>query len=739
MSAVGSSPLSRSCQTCQTNNKTYTCVQCNDLAFCDGCWEKWVLHAPGATGWGGKPHEKADPFVLQRLRNILEPVRSEEEHAVELEDDRETTWFGFSLSSSGQPIFQDFRRFAAIVNESYISNSADRFPQLVSFVGETGAGKSTIIKLLIDRQDLETPGPAKYCSPVTSSKNDRVPTTGDVHLYADPSTFLSSSPLLFADCEGLNGGEALPKGLRARSKSRNRLTSDRSSLKPLDRSSTPVVDRQLLKSVHGSQRSIAWAQSPLTRKREYAIQNLYPKILYTFSDAVVFVLRNPRSFESTVLDTLLCWGAALLDMSLNQPVLPHAIIVLNATEEVDEQEWDVAEATKILMETISQAVLREPNLERYVKSWKERGKIIKNTDDLLACYYASVAVVRIPVRGSYTLMDSQASKLADLVRSKCAASHLMKKKVRMLANAERMHVYLQSAYDHFTRDLDSPFDFVKEALRHSPVPRNFGGNILSLAIAIKDCCKSQSIREDARQIFVSLSPMVASCVMFDAARQHLLGTADQLFADAYAELCVSALFSFADLHWPCEFRKASPQKDSVRCCNVKLTHEKGHQDCDGKGIGQGSYESQFDPQTFQHTFRKLTCDHLSKLQNSAYEIGKKLRGRTDPQIAAILHRERIIDFYSSFGNVSDFVSHSACFSCLRELPECLLRCGHILCLSCIQAYGRKNSRTSIELKRCPLHVRETMSSICIPPARYHGKGAINLGGVSGHVSHPSFL
>lgn len=61
---------------------------------------------------------------------------------------------------------------------------------------------------------------------------------------------------------------------------------------------------------HCVTRKIAWADTPATQKREFAVGQLYPRILYTFSDVVVFVLRNPRAFESVVLDKLVRWGAA---------------------------------------------------------------------------------------------------------------------------------------------------------------------------------------------------------------------------------------------------------------------------------------------------------------------------------------------------------------------------------------------------------------------------------------------
>jgi hypothetical protein len=224
-----------------------------------------------------------------------------------------------------------------------------------------------------------------------------------------------------------------------------------------------------------------------------------------------------------VLEKLIRWGAASIDKSLNQPVLPHAIIVFNASERIDESEWDMETATKLLMDEIRGAIFREPALAPYVQSWLDRGKIISTTEELLQCYYATVTVIRMPAQGTYMLMDQQAGKLFDLIKLRCATSTLRKRQMRMLANAERFQVYLQAAYDHFTKDLNTPFDFVKEALRHSPVPRDFGGNILSLAVSIRDRAKDEGTRTDAERIFLRLGPMIASCVMFDAVRQNLMG------------------------------------------------------------------------------------------------------------------------------------------------------------------------------------------------------------------------
>jgi hypothetical protein len=84
-----------------------------------------------------------------------------------------------------------------------------------------GAGKSTVIKTLIDREQAKTtarPATTDYFpAPVTGRINDLVPTSGDVHLYSDPQTYSDEDPILYADCEGLNGGEKLPMVCHLRS------------------------------------------------------------------------------------------------------------------------------------------------------------------------------------------------------------------------------------------------------------------------------------------------------------------------------------------------------------------------------------------------------------------------------------------------------------------------------------------------------------------------------------------
>ena len=256
-------------------------------------------HIIGRTGADGLPHEKTSWHVVQRLRNSFNPPSSKDE----LEDlhryqphfplrfhqdianrgynrkDRNTIWFGISRDKTGQPVLQDFRRLSSILNESEIKDTAHLYPQIVSFIGQTGAGKSTLIKMLIEREESKLLAKKQYDTPIISnSADERTPLTGDVHLYADPATYSSYLPLLYADCEGLDGGERLP------------VTTALPKAMVEKKVATDTRDHPR-STRYGFARKLEWATDGGYNK---ALTRLYPRLLYVFSNTVVFVVRNAR-------------------------------------------------------------------------------------------------------------------------------------------------------------------------------------------------------------------------------------------------------------------------------------------------------------------------------------------------------------------------------------------------------------------------------------------------------------
>lgn len=108
-----------------------------------------------------------------------------------------------------------------------------------------------------------------------------------MHLYADPESFSTESEIIYADCEGLEGGESAPKSE----------TSLRQYNMKRQRDNPPETNIQKRSHWKGYRASwdLAWAINDKEKsKREYIVTELYPRLLYTFSDVVVFVLRNTK-------------------------------------------------------------------------------------------------------------------------------------------------------------------------------------------------------------------------------------------------------------------------------------------------------------------------------------------------------------------------------------------------------------------------------------------------------------
>ncbi|KAF2462499.1 uncharacterized protein BDR25DRAFT_397579 [Lindgomyces ingoldianus] len=411
---------SRICECCDTaEGCIWNCSYC-DMNFCDLCWGRQGPHKPGRTGPDGLPHEKADPNIVKRLKNILTPPTDTfEQQSLHL-DDEDTTWFGIARDNNNQSVFQDYGRYATIMIDSTTGAHKLRYPQLISFIGQTGAGKSTLVKMLIDQQVRKKPAheSSHFASPVVGSlRNENVPTSGDVHLYGDPNTYFGEYPLLYADCEGLEGGENLP--VSAQYCNSSFLPKDKDKDKRYAQHEHHRKRHKITKVARGAPRSIKWANSPEKSKRQYAVTELYPRLLYTFSDVIVFVLRNPKVFESTVLSKLIGWASTSMEKSLNQPTLPHAVIALNATDmEVQQEEWDPEQATKMLLSTVAGAIDRDSDYRALADYWSGRGRHIRTMGGLLECYYSSITVVRIPVKGRYMKIDSQIKKLHKVLMDK---------------------------------------------------------------------------------------------------------------------------------------------------------------------------------------------------------------------------------------------------------------------------------------------------------------------------------
>jgi len=94
-----------------------------------------------------------------------------------------------------------------------------------------------------------------------------------------------------------------------------------------------------------------------------------------------------------VLEKMVEWASAALETASNQPILPYAIIVLNAAEEETQPElWDADTSTRSIFKSLAETVRKNLVFKRHARLWVERGRSIDTLEDLMLCYFSSIKV-----------------------------------------------------------------------------------------------------------------------------------------------------------------------------------------------------------------------------------------------------------------------------------------------------------------------------------------------------------
>jgi patatin-like phospholipase/acyl hydrolase len=276
----------------------------------------------------------------------------------------------------------------------------------------------------------------------------------------------------------------------------------------------------------------------------------------------------------------------------------------------------------------------------------------------------------------------------------------------MLTNSDELNVYLQSAFEHFTRTLSTPFNFVAVSLLNNPINFDFGGHMLQLVNTI--AAQGTSISAESgwsSWIFEKMCTMVASCIMLDCAR-YRKGRVEDLF-DSYKKFFEWTLREYCDLWLPCGYSNG----EGRYCLLVRARHNtKGHQDEEGI-IAHGEYQSSFTAEAFGPAWERQLRSAISVVQR-AFQCEQDAAGHndqvvTDEKIARRLHRQYANEFFMDVGTANRIFSHATCFCCLMDVPEHPLPCGHVICSACVQTYGKTSSKCVIEMPYCPMHMAET--------------------------------
>lgn len=129
------------CAVCKQNAEGHTFCSACGRNFCDQCWGTQVAHQPGEAA--DSRHEKSDRRITERLRGILTPATDQVTQQQLHLNDSYTTWLRWTKSSRQEPEIQEYNRYKKLIQASFSSQWKERWPQLVSFIGQTGKAPQT--------------------------------------------------------------------------------------------------------------------------------------------------------------------------------------------------------------------------------------------------------------------------------------------------------------------------------------------------------------------------------------------------------------------------------------------------------------------------------------------------------------------------------------------------------------------------------------------------------------------
>ncbi|RSL74673.1 hypothetical protein CEP51_011506 [Fusarium floridanum] len=616
----------------------YYCMRCDEM-FCDDCWSEQRKHQNRASG-----HERTvpnDAMIVHStlkvdlndwvvLKDAIERSRDPKLYNNLVGDNSE--WFGVSPKNQAGGCSLVEGPAYDLMADSFWTSTSDIYPGLVSFVGATGSGKSSLISLLSKFSHSEFKNLFK--TPVVGESGSYQSTSSNVHLYADPQTFLTENPVLYADCEGLHGNE-IP-------------TEMTKSLVGASASGDPLSH-----SYHTPERDIAWSKEPSHSgawTRRDITKTLFPRILYIFSDVVVFIPYNRIDLETAILN-LIEWGHSATIQSYNKPVLPSVIMTfINRDGQVTADNYDLAKAREsFFAEVAKKNIFRDSKLEKFIKYWEDNGQQIASVEGLLHCYYSSVSVVQFPSGKDPTTMRQQIERFYGEITIMCSESRKQRDEAWMKWNAVTLPLFIRKAFTHFASNYDTAFNFSDAWVDLRNISFNFDGSIFNLARMVR---AHRELSQTGMELWDDISGFVASCLFLNCVRtkQPECRPPEKLWKQ-----CNEATEQYWMKFWPCRYRIETPN-GLQQCVNAPSGHPHHQGGKAVMGDDRGHMSS--------HTLEQLQEKFRDRVEKAFLELKSKLKNHGDDykqlQEASKVHLEKTRDFYGAIGGSRELISHVTC-------------------------------------------------------------------------------
>ncbi|KAF3187834.1 hypothetical protein TWF225_004058 [Orbilia oligospora] len=577
---MGESCEETECDTCEEPilGEPMGCL-CSGV-YCEDCFRKHIkqMERKGRGGEHGQA-ETWEPSVADMIWGKVSKAIAEIDLSTLFIEDEKAKWFGHRSRTSKQdgepnPIETQYivetSRLEDLMAQSLNfrpDSPSTQFPSIVSFVGATGAGKSLLVRYLIHlgETDSETTWEDMQ-SPITGESTSFRPTTGEVNLYADPSTIGTSTPLLLVDCEGIDGS----------------VVSIASDYQTKWHNLKEKSSRKVYYLGHQTDQNDV-------------VEDIYPRLLYIFSDVVCYVASD--NTWPKIITRLLNWSTTGAQHTINQAALPALILIINGRNE-GREEWVSDEGGDILtrhvLDTMRVEVATNPKLKEMAHKYgispdgSGSGRNRPNPlEKLLLKSYSSVHVHFIPrvglgAFGKPDIMFKQLVRLQQLIKLESGRVQEIRAKSLTKFNTHQLASIASYAFSHISENPKIPFDF---GLCHLLMNQSIETHIAKFL----RICSKKSDRTNISAVLEAATNFIASAIVKKAQQSKNKAVIElHIFHPNMKKLCEEAIHEFFENYMPCNYVN---QDLYWRCANTKSGHTKGHQSESGKCLANGEFEA----------------------------------------------------------------------------------------------------------------------------------------------------
>ncbi|OAP64551.1 hypothetical protein AYL99_00523 [Fonsecaea erecta] len=600
-----------------------------------------------------------------------------------------------------EPILQVSDRFKKLCNPS-AHYSLGQYPSLVSFIGDTGVGKSTLVRAMrtvgiVDQ--MQTSGVMDWSrifgcqlrGPVTRSTSDKKsmrPTSVGVHLYRDQVLAHAKDdhgnqddvPILYADCEGFAAGSMKTDAERSTTASTTVPSRPRggsiSSQIAQSRSNSDLIappEAQPMVGMEGPLLMDLVIKTPGFKELgKTSADVFYARFLYAFSDVVVFVVNEQQKMKRE-MQRLLEWAVSAVRTSVRRSSPRTLLVVLNGPKEHSDALYEDADLNHERFQDFGEIwddsrLLSEYKVDHDMNCSRKEDKIHDNDQ-----YF-----------GLFFRETKQYSHLRKLIVDSVASAQKARSKSYFRHDVASAINLTNRAFRHFA-EYDDPFDFHIAARKDNPTPISIPGHIANLLRHLGTTVEK----------FGRFEIIVAICLVAYNYRFSTLGREpDEIFDDGLGELCLKGLQIYQKQFLRCSLW----MDDGTRCVNYTYNHDR-HQS-EKCLIWNGSIDrSGFEKETSDVVAgikKAFNCfySELWKSSSPTLERTSSLRRRilgndrepTNPPLTRVgtFSSE---DFRQPTALWSTVRSNMTCFACLQYAPDHVLPCGHGFCEDCVKDFG----------------------------------------------------